>query len=157
RPELSRADPDAAKRVVREARAMARMAHPNVVSVFDVGTFEGKVFVAMERVNGTNARRWLAAAPRTPAEILDVYVGAGRGLAAAHAAGMVHRDFKPDNVLIGDDGRARVTDFGLAFDQAELDAAEASGETTTRPIAGTPAYMAPEQHAGANVDARSDQ
>ena len=157
RSELSRADPDATKRIAREAQAMARVAHPNVVSVFDVGTVDGQVFIAMERVRGTSLRAWLAAATRTPAEIVETFIAAGRGLVAAHDAGMVHRDFKPDNVLVGEDGRARVTDFGLAFDQEPDLGPETSGEILTKPIAGTPAYMSPEQHAGANLDARSDQ
>lgn len=156
RPELSRANPDATRRIVREAQAMARVSHPNVVSVFDVGTFEGQVFIAMERISGKSLREWLAT-PRTTAEILEVFIAAGRGLIAAHNAGMVHRDFKPDNVLVDAEGRARVTDFGLAFDQADQQGVEVSGEGLTRPIVGTPAYMAPEQHAGTNVDPRTDQ
>jgi serine/threonine protein kinase len=157
RPELSRTDPEATRRIVREAQAMARVSHPNVVSVFDVGTVDdGQVFIAMERIAGKNLREWLAT-PRTPAQILEVFIGAGRGLVAAHNAGMVHRDFKPDNVLIDHEGRARVTDFGLAFDQSDQQAIEVSAESATRPIVGTPAYMAPEQHAGANIDPRTDQ
>jgi hypothetical protein len=156
RPEFSRANPDATRRIVREAQAMARVSHPNVVSVFDVGTFEGQVFIAMERISGKSLREWLAT-PRTTAEILEVFIAAGRGLIAAHNAGMVHRDFKPDNVLVDAEGRARVTDFGLAFDQADQQGIEVSGEGFTRPIVGTPAYMAPEQHAGTNVDPRTDQ
>jgi serine/threonine protein kinase len=157
RPELSRADPDATRRIVREAQAMARVAHPNVVPVFDVGTVDGQVFIAMEKVAGKNLREWLDAAPRSTVEILDVFVGAGHGLIAAHDAGMVHRDFKPDNVLVGRDNRPRVTDFGLAFDQTDDSSTDVSLEGMTRPIVGTPSYMAPEQHAGANLDARSDQ
>ncbi len=156
RPELSRFGHDATKRIVREAQAMARVSHPNVVAVYDVGTVDGQVFIAMERISGTSLREWLASA-RTPAEILDVFIGAGRGLIAAHDAGMVHRDFKPDNVLVGSDGRPRVTDFGLAFEQGQQDPIEISGEVSTRPIVGTPRYMAPEQHAAANIDARTDQ
>ena len=157
RPELSRMDPEATRRTVREAQAMARVSHPNVVPVFDVGTLEdGQVFIAMERIAGTSLREWLTR-PRTSAQILEVFIGAGRGLIAAHDAGMVHRDFKPDNVLVDGDGRARVTDFGLAFDQADHQALEVSGDSATRPIVGTPAYMAPEQHAGTNVDPRTDQ
>ncbi|HEY5949636.1 MAG TPA: protein kinase, partial [Kofleriaceae bacterium] len=157
RPELSRIDPDATKRIIREAQAMAKLAHPNVVPVFDVGMVDGQVFIAMERVSGTSLRTWLTAGARRPAEILDMFIAAGRGLVAAHDAGMVHRDFKPDNVLVGSDGRPRVTDFGLAFEQSDNEPIEVSGEVTTKPIVGTPAYMAPEQHAGANIDARTDQ
>ena len=158
RSELVRAQPDAAQRIAREAQAMARIAHPNVVNVFDVGTVEGQVFVAMERVHGKNLRAWFADGRHTVAEILEVFIAAGRGLIAAHDAGIVHRDFKPDNVLVGNDGRVRVTDFGLAFDRASPGERSVGGsETTTRPIAGTPAYMAPEQHAGGNADPRTDQ
>src|SRR5439155_767546 len=101
-------------RLWREAQAMAQMSHPNVVHVYDAGILDGQVFVAMEFVEGQTLRRWLKEEPRSWYEVLEAFVSAGRGLAAAHAAGLVHRDFKPDNVLIGIDGRVRVTDFGLA-------------------------------------------
>ena len=159
RSEFARSNPDAAQRIAREAQAMARISHPNVVNVYDVGTIGDQVFVAMERINGKNLRAWLGEAPRTVAEILEVFIGAGRGLIAAHDAGIVHRDFKPDNVLVGDDGRARVTDFGLAYDHRveEAELSTSSSEGATRPIVGTPSYMAPEQHAGGNADPRTDQ
>ena len=99
-------------RLLREARAMAKLSHPNVVTVFEVGSHEGRDFIALELVEGKSLADWLLA-PRTNAEILRVFVEAGRGLAAAHAAGMIHRDFKPENVLVRSDGRALVTDFGL--------------------------------------------
>ncbi len=154
RPEFARAHPDSTRRIIREARSMARLAHPNVVSVYDVGTVDDQVFVAMERISGMNLREWLDVALRSTAEILEVFTAAGRGVIAAHDAGMVHRDFKPDNVLVGADGRVRVTDFGLAYDHTDdLDV----GESGAPSIAGTPAYMAPEQHEGGNLDARSDQ
>jgi serine/threonine protein kinase/tetratricopeptide (TPR) repeat protein len=102
-----------AVRLLREAQAMARLAHPNVVSVHDVGTIDGSVFLAMEHVDGCTLREW-SKEKRTWRERLELLKAAGRGLAAAHAAGLVHRDFKPDNVLVGIDGRARVTDFGIA-------------------------------------------
>ena len=102
------------ERLLREAQALARLQHPNVVAVHDVGTFRGDVFIAMELVVGKTLRAWLKAEPRRRREILDVFLDAGRGLAAAHRAGLVHRDFKPDNVILGDDGRVRVVDFGLA-------------------------------------------
>src|SRR5262249_57011875 len=108
----------------------------------------GRVFLAMELVEGVDLRSWLEAQPRRRAEIVDVFREAGRGLASAHAAGLVHRDFKPDNVLVDGEGRARVTDFGLAHRLETKPDAE---------IAGTPAYMAPEQHRGEHVDARTDQ
>ena len=114
---LLRARGDAADgktRLLREAQAIAKLQHPNVVVVYDVGTFGESIFLAMEFVEGRTASGWLHAAPRTPREILDVYLAAGRGLAAAHAAGLVHRDFKPDNVMVTNDGQVRVMDFGLA-------------------------------------------
>lgn len=101
-------------RLMHEAQVLAKLAHPNVITVYDVGTVGERVFVAMELVDGATIEAWLAAAPRRWDEILAVFVAAGRGLAAAHAANVVHGDFKPCNVLIGADGRVRVTDFGLA-------------------------------------------
>ena len=102
------------QRTLREAQAIARLSHPNVVVVFDVGTFEDKVFIAMEFVEGNTLAYWSEAQPRTWQEILKVFVAAGRGLEAAHEKGLVHRDFKPDNVMVGRDGKVRVMDFGLA-------------------------------------------
>ncbi len=108
------AQPQGRSRVLREAQAMARLKHPNVVAVYDVGTWREQVFIAMELVEGGTLREWQTSAKRSWREILHVYLAAGRGLAAAHAAGLVHRDFKPDNVLVAPDGRVLVTDFGLA-------------------------------------------
>nr|HEX4317760.1 serine/threonine-protein kinase [Kofleriaceae bacterium] len=147
-------------RLAREAQAMARVSHPNVVTVFEAGVWEGQVFVAMELATGGTLRTWQQRRPRR--DVLDAYAGAGRGLAAAHAAGLVHRDFKPDNVLVGADGRARVTDFGLARRAGTTEtSAAASGMigalTVTGTVMGTPAYMAPEQLDGVAADARSDQ
>jgi tetratricopeptide (TPR) repeat protein/predicted Ser/Thr protein kinase len=152
--------------LLREAQAMAQLAHPNVVAVFDVGSVEDRVFIAMELVEGVTLRKWLAAAERAPGEILAAFVAAGHGLAAAHAAGLIHRDFKPDNVLIGNDGRVRVTDFGLArpvlrAPEAVRGATEANagarGGAAHTGLAGTLAYMAPEQYLRRAVDARADQ
>ncbi|MFY0524582.1 protein kinase domain-containing protein [Archangium gephyra] len=134
--------------LLREAQAMARVSHPHVVSVFDVGTFGEQVFLAMEYVEAQTLRQWMRAAPRSWREVRDVFVDAGKGLAAAHAAGLVHGDFKPENLLVG--GRVRVTDFGLARRTAPGDA--------LKPVGGTPAYMAPEQFGpGGHADARCDQ
>jgi tetratricopeptide (TPR) repeat protein/predicted Ser/Thr protein kinase len=136
------------RRLLAEARAMARLKHPNVITVHDVGAFAGEVFVAMERVQGCTLRQWLAAEKRTTAAIVEALVAAGRGLEAAHQAGLVHRDVKPDNVLVGEDGRVLVTDFGLVGAETEQ-ASDAS-------VVGTPAYMAPEQLRG-ETRAASDQ
>ena len=161
-------------RLLREAQALARLRHPCVVTVFDVGTRAGRVFVAMELVPGTSLRTWLHAQPRTPAEITRVCLDAARGLAAAHAVGLIHRDFKPDNVVIDDAGAARVIDFGLArlaaLDDAPgpespgPDAPPPSGDvaldrTITRDgaIVGTLPYIAPEVYRGEPGTAASDQ
>ena len=155
-------------RLRREGQIMARLTHPNVIRVYDVGVAHGHTFVAMEYVAGGTLHDWLERAPRTPAEIVAVFVDAGRGLAAAHDAGLIHRDFKPANVLVGDDGRVLVTDFGLARSSGhgggEADAAggldhRSQRLTLTRQgeIVGTPAYMAPGQLLGGPVDVRADQ
>ncbi len=150
-------------RLLREAQAMARLSHPNVVRVYDVGTIGGDVFVAMEFLEGTLAK-WLRSGPHPWPRLLEKFVLAGRGLEAAHLAGLVHRDFKPDNVLLGDDGRVCVADFGLVRSTGPSVGPTPPGGTETPAFAtasgvivGTPAYMAPEQHAGQVADARSDQ
>ncbi|WP_170135771.1 serine/threonine-protein kinase [Nannocystis exedens] len=157
---------DARARLLREAQAMARLQHPNVVAVFDVGAFRGHVWLAMEFVEGQALSSWSAATRRNWREVLDVLCAAGRGLAAAHAAGLVHRDVKPDNIMVGSDGRVRLMDFGLARSgAADLAPAKVSPEdvpkslvaTNVGAILGTPAYMAPEQFAGLPADARTDQ
>ncbi|MFV8755533.1 tetratricopeptide repeat protein [Nannocystaceae bacterium ST9] len=150
-------DVRAGARLLREARAMARLAHPNIVGVYDVGAVEGQVFVAMEFVRGETLAQW-AKQDRPWRQVVDVYLAAGRGLAAAHAADMVHRDFKPDNAMIDEHGRVRVMDFGLAYalgpgpeteSQHDFDTKAVTGEslalTRTGALLGTPAYMAPEQ------------
>ncbi|MDB4956666.1 MAG: Serine/threonine kinase family protein, partial [Myxococcales bacterium] len=108
------------ERLYREAVAMAQLQHPNVVTVFEVGTVEDQLFVAMEYIRGWTLRDWATAKPRTWREILEVLLDVGEGLAAAHRAGFVHRDFKPENVLVGEDGRPRVSDFGLARGSTEI-------------------------------------
>ncbi|MCW5809037.1 MAG: serine/threonine protein kinase, partial [Deltaproteobacteria bacterium] len=137
-------------RLAREAMALARLSHPNVVVIHQVGELGGRAFVAMEYVPGGTARTWCQGKGRR--EVVALYIAAGEGLAAAHAAGLVHRDFKPDNVLVGADGRPRVADFGLA--RVQLAAGVGAGMTGAL---GTPAYMAPEQFGDGEVDARADQ
>jgi len=160
-------------RLMREAQALARLAHPHVISIFDVGMWGERVFLAMELVEGPSLRDWLKQGPRPWREVVEVFTAAGRGLAAAHAAGLVHRDFKPDNVLLGKDGRVRVLDFGLARQASaalepmsqppEMPLPERSGSSLDTPLTrvglviGTPAYMAPELYSGGVLDARSDQ
>jgi len=150
--------------LLAEAQAMAQLAHPNVVTVFDVGSVDDRVFLAMELIEGQTLAGWLRARRRKPSEILAMFVAAGHGLAAAHAAGLIHRDFKPDNVLVGNDGRVCVTDFGLAraaptrTDSVARDPSDpAAARAPQTGLAGTLAYMAPEQYLGRSVDARADQ
>ena len=145
RPERTTTDARAA--MFAEARTLARISHPNVVAVFDVGAHDGEIYLATELVEGTTLQAWQAE-PRTTHEVIAVWLQVARGLAAAHALEVVHSDIKPANVLIGDDGRVRIGDFGLAR--------RATSALSARVSAGTPAYMAPEHRAGL-VDARSDQ
>ena len=182
-------------RVIREAQAMAQVSHPNVVHVYEVGesrhahhersgeqsdensdgksdekSDEGQIFIAMEFVSGSNLYQWQNQGDRSFAETLQMYIQAGEGLCAAHRSGLIHRDFKPDNVLIGEDGRARVADFGLARTVQVIDikisseqilrdreAAASQRLTEAGAVMGTPGYMSPEQYRGDDVDARSDQ
>ncbi len=161
-------DPTARTRLMREAQAMARLRHPNVVTVHEVGRHDGDVYVAMEYVPGGTLRMWLDGnASARWSDILDKFVPAGRGLASAHVAGLVHRDFKPDNVMVDDTGHVLVTDFGLADLHGEAlvgGKVEISGEsslmttlTSTGAVMGTPRFMAPEQHNAEPTDARTDQ
>lgn len=152
------------ERLHREAMAMAKLSHPNVVGVFEVATVEDRLYVAMEYVKGETLRGWRSAL-RSWRAIVAMLLETGNGLAAAHAAGLVHRDFKPENVLVGDDGRPRVGDFGLARVGASPSGDKPLSKNTpldarmtvTGTLLGTPAYMAPEQIAGDVVDARCDQ
>jgi tetratricopeptide (TPR) repeat protein/tRNA A-37 threonylcarbamoyl transferase component Bud32 len=170
-------DQAARTRLRREAQALARLDHRNVVAVHDVGVHEGQLFVAMEFVAGQTLRAWMQSVdePRPWREAVRVFMEAGRGLEAAHGAGLVHRDFKPDNVMLGDDGRVRVMDFGLARAEeggagdhgvdvvATDEALGGTGKALVGPLTqtgmllGTPAYMAPEQFTGTPANARSDQ
>ena len=149
-------------RFLREAQAMARLHHPNVVPVFDVGEADGQVYLVMPLLPGGTLATWLRAAPRPWREVVDRFAAAARGLAAAHAAGMIHRDFKPENVLVGEGGEVQVADFGLARLGAEevalaaTGAAEAVDVTRAGTVLGTPVYMAPEQLRGGEVDRRAD-
>jgi serine/threonine protein kinase len=159
-------------RMWREAKAMAQLSHPNVIAVHAVGRYRDRVFIAMELVDGGTVGEWMET-PRTWKEVVDVFVQGARGLAAAHRQGLIHRDFKPDNMLIGSDGRVRVADFGLAraagtttdesvdrehpFDDLASAVSVENRLTRTGAMVGTPAYMAPEQVAGARIDARADQ
>ncbi|MEM6989748.1 MAG: tetratricopeptide repeat protein [Myxococcota bacterium] len=159
--------PEARQRIVIEARAMARLSHPNVAQVYEVGEAEGQLFVSMEYIEGQDLRAWLADGPQPWREVLATFREAGAGLAAAHDKAITHRDFKPDNVMLHNDGRPRVIDFGLAHGHdAEPAALSSAAEsepdlqsrlTQTGVRVGTPAYMAPEQWDGSRVDARTDQ
>jgi len=140
-------------RLVREAQSLARLSHPHVCQVYDVGQHDDEVWFAMELIDGSTLRAW--ATDHGPAEILDVLVAVAEGLAAAHDCDLVHRDVKPDNVLVDRRGRAVVTDFGLARILATN--AGAPALTSTGAVFGSPGYMAPEQLGGAAVDARADQ
>ena len=155
------------ERLRREAQALARLSHPHVVSVYDVGVADGQLFIVMQYVDRVSLEAWLETHKPERSRIIAMFVQAGRGLAAAHAAGLVHRDFKPSNVLVEEDGTVRVTDFGLArlSDLADPEGPGASGpggaslETsiTRGDVVGTPAYMAPEQFRGGPITGATDQ
>lgn len=154
------------RRLVREAKALAKLRHPNVVQVHEVGVDAGRLFVVMEHCPGETLAKWLEGR-RSPDDVLDVMLAAGEGLVAAHSVGLVHRDFKPANVMVGEDGRVSVLDFGIAkgrgdgtlvpfsADESELQLEGAL--TKTGAVLGTPAYMSPEQHQGKEATPLSDQ
>ncbi|HMY20329.1 MAG TPA: serine/threonine-protein kinase, partial [Polyangium sp.] len=155
RPSISAQD-----RLVKEAQNLARLSHPNVVVVHDVGQFMGQTYMAMEYVDGLNLRKWKEIERPSAERILDVYLKAARGLAAAHAAGLVHRDVKPENIVLGHDDRVRVVDFGLAdVEHPGEDEAGVTGSAGAShgKLEGTALYMAPELYRGQVADARSDQ
>lgn len=178
-PSLTRSSREstARARLVREAQAMARLSHPNVAAIYDVGTVAGQIFIAMEYIHGKTLKQWIRDVPKARpwGEILAAYIQAGLGLAAAHRAGITHRDFKPENALIADDGRVRVLDFGLArtdlgtpsidvdetemLRSADMTRSDFGSLKLTRAgnLTGTPAYMSPEQLLRKSADARSDQ
>jgi hypothetical protein len=152
------------KRFLREAQMLASLSHPNVLTVHDVGEIEREIYVVMELVDGWPMSRWISEAQPRPGwqQIVDMYLQVGRGLSAAHQLGVVHRDVKPENILVGRSGRVLIGDFGLAgltdAREASTDAAdEHSGLTQTGAVLGTPAYMAPELHDGKASDLLSDQ
>lgn len=167
----SRTDLCAEPRMLREAQALARLRHPHVTMVYEIGRTEAdELFIAMELVEGRTLKQWLRGRRRSWREIVRVFVQAGRGLAAVHDAGLVHRDFKPDNLIVDDNGEARVVDFGLARpaglaeflptldgDGAPIEQLEQLELTATGAMLGTPAYMAPEQFDGGALRPASDQ
>lgn len=168
----SRSASDQRSRMVREARALARLSHPNIVAVFDAGQRGGEIFLAMELVRGQTLREWLAATqPDWPA-ILNVFIGLARGLSEVHRGDLIHRDIKPDNIIVGEDGIAKILDFGLVHTREDppqrltLVSESHSGDSRDMPsseltqagtILGTPAYMSPEQHEASEITAQSDQ
>jgi serine/threonine protein kinase len=152
------------ERLHREALALARLDHANVVALYDVGTTGWGAFLAMEFLRGQSLRSWLCAQRRGWREIVEVFIAAGRGLRAAHCHGIVHRDFKPNNVVVCSDGRVKVLDFGLALGSSDVertgsDAEDSLGRRMTRVnfIVGTTSYMSPEQLSASDVDHRADQ
>jgi serine/threonine protein kinase len=171
-------------RLIREARAMAALQHPNIVAVYDVGKFGDQVYVAMQLVDGGNFRTWCAAKARSLDEIVKILLEIGHGLSAAHAINLVHRDIKPDNILVSSRGTARLTDFGIArrldvrtatgthnikalgaselefrrrSQPLVLEGGDTIGMTRVGAVMGTPAYMSPEQAMGQVADQKSDQ
>lgn len=155
---LGSGTPRERERLRVEARALARLAHPNVLTIHDIDEYEGDLFITTQHVEGTSVDRWLAQTRRGQDEILDVFVQAGEGLAAAHSRELVHRDVKPSNLLVGTRGRVFVADFGLVLSapHATTSSPAGKGSHATERV-GTPTYMAPEQLRGEPVDATADQ
>ena len=155
------------ERLREEATTLAKLSHANIVEIYDVGRADGRSYIAMEYVDGLDLAQWVAAEPRDWRVIVDVFVQVGRGLAAAHDEGMIHRDIKPSNILVGEDGRVRVADFGLAAPRhvdnprsvatgANPMEALSTEQSRPSPIMGTVGYMAPEQLLGDRIDQRAD-
>src|SRR5262252_1581746 len=156
---LARAGADAARRFTGEAQAASALNHPNIVTVYDVGVHDDISYIVSELVDGTALRSLVARAPLPVRDVLDLAVQMADGLAAAHAAGIVHRDFKPENVMVTREGRVKILDFGLALVGSHDAAAGALDVTLTQTgiIVGTVPHMSPEQARGGNVDYRTDQ
>ncbi|KIG12097.1 serine/threonine protein kinase [Enhygromyxa salina] len=150
------------ERLISEARALAKLSHPNIIQVHEVGAHEGDVYIAMEFVDGQTLGHWLRHTPPSLTKLLQVFLAAGHGLVAAHEAGIIHRDFKPSNVLVGGDGRVRVVDFGLACTIESVStitdpSTSLDSPTSSTRVVGTPGYIAPELFERQPADERSDQ
>ncbi len=166
RPDAGAGGERARRRLLREAQVLARLKHPNIVTVFEVGSIGVDIFLAMELLEGETLREWIRVA-RDWRVVVDVFLAIGRGLAAAHASGLVHRDVKPSNIFLDRDGTPKIGDFGLVSWHGQLsdEDSQESGRspafdetlTTDSGVVGTPAYMAPEQVRGGRADARADQ
>ncbi|MBL8913553.1 MAG: protein kinase [Archangium sp.] len=149
------------QRLEREAQALARLSHPNVVGVHDLGEWKGNLFIAMDLIEGQTLTQWMethhSRGSGAWGEVQRIFLMAGEGLAAAHRAGLVHRDVKPDNILVGTDGIARMSDFGVSRRVSEGGSSGDDTITGAGSLIGTPAYMSPEQFDGKSTDQRSDQ
>jgi len=145
-------DPERRERFLQEARAASALNHPGIVIIHEMGEQEGQAFIVMEYVEGLSLRQMLKSGPPDPQRMLPIATSAAEALAAAHARGLIHRDIKPDNIMVTADGRAKILDFGLA----KLREPDGEMATQTAAIMGTPAYMAPEQLRGQTADARTD-
>jgi serine/threonine protein kinase len=161
-PELA-ADPERRSRFEREARAASALSHPNILTMYDIGSHDSTVYIAMELVEGATLKDLIASGPLPVKKLLELSVQIAEGLAAAHAAGIVHRDLKPANIMVSKHGFVKILDFGLAKlvtpEDQEVSALQTAAGDPTRPglVMGTVGYMSPEQAAGRPIDFRSDQ